>query len=343
MFKKWAQAATARNAGRAPNRSDSGAYKFCYDATSSSDGEARLLDGNADFAVMTRPLSDASMMRMPNAWMLPSLAGAVAIVFNVPGIDSGKLRITREQLADVFLGKITRWSGLANATMNPSLVNVTESITLIVRRESSGVTEVLTSALSSFSDEWRTSIGTSSLPKWPTAPVRPESDGGDGVAVLIRTTNYSLSYASLQDVKTFHLAQATISNKAGMFVLPSADSVIAAANNTAAVFVNQSLAGSSIFFASLVDQDGPKTYPIATFSYVVFDALDCDIAFDLLFFMYWSWHSPIADTTATVQDLVPLPDTIRQACPVRSCPFPLRPVRSWYVLRTILRRPASRV
>ena len=331
MFKKWAQAATARNAGRAPNRSDTGAYKFCYTATNSSDGEARLLDGNADFAVMTRPLTAASMMRMPNAWMLPSLAGAVAIVFNVPGIDSGKLRITREQLADVFLGKITRWSSLANATMNPSLLNVTESITLIVRRDSSGATEVLTSALSSFSDEWRTSVGTSSLPKWPGAPMRPESDGGDGVAVLIRSIKYSLSYTSLQDVKTFHLALATISNKAGNFVLPSADSVIAAASNTAAVFVKQSLAGSSIFFASLADQDGPKAYPIATFSYVVFDALDCDIAFDLLFFMYWSWHSPTAETTATDQDLVPLPDAIRQACPVRSCPFPLRPVGSWYI------------
>ena len=322
MFKKWAQAAPARNAGRAHNRSDTGAYKFCYTATNSSDGEARLLDGNADFAVMTRPLTAASMMRMPNAWMLPSLAGAVAIVFNVPGIDSGKLRITREQLADVFLGKITRWSSLANATMNPSLLNVTESITLIVRRDSAGVTEVLTSALSSFSDEWRTSVGTSSLPKWPGAPIRPESDGGDGVAVLIRSIKYSLSYTSLQDVKTFHLALATISNKAGNFVLPSADSVIAAASNTAAVFVKQSLAGSSIFFASLADQVGPKAYPIATFSYVVFDALDCDIAFDLLFFMYWSWHSPTAETTATDQDLVPLPDAIRQACPVSLLPVP---------------------
>ena len=321
MFKKWAQAATARNAGRAPNRSDTGAYKFCYTATNSSDGEARLLDGNADFAVMTRPLTAASMTRMPNAWMLPSLAGAVAIVFNVPGIDSGKLRITREQLADVFLGKITRWSSLANATMNPSLLNVTESITLIVRRDSSGVTEVLTSALSSFSDEWRTSVGTSSLPKWPGAPIRPESDGGAAIAVAIRIAKYSLSYAAQGDVKAFRLKVAALSNRAGEFVTPNPISVQSA---TALAFSSLGVSSGdsgTIFTRSLVDpkgdsEDSHRAYPIATLVYIAFDAdtlikqTDCSQVltsrlFDVLFFVVWALNDQLADSIAGDADFIP--------------------------------------
>ena len=321
MFKKWAQAATARNAGRAPNRSDTGAYKFCYTATNSSDGEARLLDGNADFAVMTRPLTAASMMRMPNAWMLPSLAGAVAIVFNVPGIDSGKLRITREQLADVFLGKITRWSSLANATMNPSLLNVTESITLIVWRDSAGVTEVLTSALSSFSDEWRTSVGTSSLPKWPGAPMRPESDGGAAIAVAIRIAKYSPSYAAQGDVKAFRLKVAALSNRAGEFVTPNPISVQSA---TALAFSSLGVSSGdsgTIFTRSLVDpkgdsEDSHRAYPIATLVYIAFDAdtlikqTDCSQVltsrlFDVLFFVVWALNDQLADSIAGDADFIP--------------------------------------
>ena len=119
--------------------------KYTYKPTGSGDGKAKLVNGTVAFAGSDSALSATEKLAIPNAWFVPSLAGAVAVGFNVPGIGSEELRIPREALADVFLGKIRQWSGLA--PWNPKLANVTQNISLVVRSESSGTTSVFSSAL----------------------------------------------------------------------------------------------------------------------------------------------------------------------------------------------------
>ena len=127
--------------------------RYAYEPTGSGDGKAKLVNGTVSFAGSDSALSAKEKLAVPNAWFVPSLAGGVAVGFNVPGIGSEELNIPREALVDVFLGKIGRWSGLA--PWNPKLENLTQDISIVVRSESSGTTSVFTSALSSFSAEWR--------------------------------------------------------------------------------------------------------------------------------------------------------------------------------------------
>ena len=125
--------------------------KYTYNPTGSGDGKAQIVAGSVHFAGSDSALSAKDKLAVPNAWFVPSLAGGVAVGFNVPGIGSDELSIPRDTLADVFLGKIRQWSELA--PWNRKLENVTQEISIIVRSESSGTTSVFTSALSSFSAE----------------------------------------------------------------------------------------------------------------------------------------------------------------------------------------------
>jgi phosphate transport system substrate-binding protein len=122
---------------------------------------------------------------MPGAWVVPTLAGAIAVGFNVPGIHTGDLRIPREVLAEIFLGKLRRWSELAEFNPQlPQLELMTQNISLVVRSDSSGSTEAFTEALSSFSAEFKARVGKSALPNWPVVEFRAK--GVDDAAVQIR-------------------------------------------------------------------------------------------------------------------------------------------------------------
>ncbi len=159
MYEKWMIAASAKT---------SSAYE--YSPTSSSDGKKRLVDGSVHFAGSDSALSSSDKQQMPNLWFVPSLTGAIAIGFNVPNMSDLQLRIPRETLAEIYLGKIRRWSELA--PWNPALTSVDQNISVVVRSDSSGTTEAFTGALSRFSNEWASAVGTSSKPTWPARSCR---------------------------------------------------------------------------------------------------------------------------------------------------------------------------
>jgi phosphate ABC transporter phosphate-binding protein len=287
--------------------------RYTYEPTGSGDGKAKLVNGTISFAGSDSALSAKEQLAAPNAWFVPALAGGVSVAFNVPGIGSEELNIPREALADVFLGKIWRWSGLA--PWNPKLAGVTQNISVIVRSEDAGTTSVFTSALSSFSAEWKASVGSSSLPKWPVAASKLR--GNAGVAVGIRVTPYSIGYVNIGDAKTYDVPYAKIANAEGRFVSPSLEAVQAATNTFIPRLEALAKNGSTNFFVDTVDPKGePGAYPISTFTYVVFDAdrLDCDTMRDVLFLMFWAWTDESAAEMSTDQFLSPISRGARAPC-----------------------------
>ena len=290
---------------------DAQAVTYKFNPSGSSAAEAQLIDGTIDFAALASRPTKKAMDAMPKLWVVPSVGGAVAIVFNVPGIAA--LKVSRENLAGVFLGKIRVWSELAKD--NPSLANVTEKISLIVRSDSAGVSEVLTSALSSFSAEWKASVGTSTRPKWPVS-YKQYIEHSD-LAIGVRLAEYSLGYTSVDDANTFQLSVAQISNAAGRFVLPTYDAVAAAMSAFAPAFADHVVAGNTtIFFTPIVDPpvSAPDGYPIAAFVYVVFDTerLSCSTLFNVLYFVYWSWMDIDAAALAMFEKFVVLPKDVSE-------------------------------
>ena len=121
VYRKWMEVLSSKRHG-------DNLY-YTYEPTGSGDGKARLINGTVPFAGSDSALSAKEKLAIPDAWFVPSLAGGVAVGFNVPGIGSEELSIPREALADVFLGKIRRWSGLAQ--WNPKLENVSQDILFV--------------------------------------------------------------------------------------------------------------------------------------------------------------------------------------------------------------------
>jgi len=287
--------------------------EYTYAPTGSSDGRAKLVAGSVHFAGSDSALSAKEKLAIPNAWFVPVLAGGVAIGFNVPGIGSEELNIPRQALADVFLGTIWQWSGLA--AWNPKLAGVEQNISLIVRSEGSGTTSVFTSALSSFSAEWKASVGSASLPKWPTAASKRE--GNSGVALGIRLTPYSLGYLNLADAKTYGVSFAKVANAEGQYISPTLASVQAGTAGCLPKIEELVRNGSTDFYVDVVDPRGvAEAYPISTFTYLAFNPsrLDCDSLFDVLFLVFWAWANADALSMATEKSLAPINDDVRSAC-----------------------------
>jgi len=287
--------------------------KYTYQPTGSGDGKAQIIAGSVHFAGTDSALSAKEKLAIPNAWFVPSLAGGVAVGFNVPGIGSEELNIPRGALADVFLGKIRQWSGLAQ--WNPKLENVSQDIQFVVRNDSSGTTSVFTSALSSFSAEWKASVGSASLPKWPVAVSKFE--GNAGVAIGIRLRPHSIGYLNVADATAFGVLCANISNAEGRFISPTLAAVQAATDALGPKMEALVKNGSTYFYVDAVDPPGiPEAYPISTLTYFVFDVdrLDCEVLSHVLFLIYWAWTDQNAAAIAIEQSLYPIPDGIRSAC-----------------------------
>ena len=302
VYRKWMEVLSSK-------RHKDNVY-YTYEPTGSGDGKAKFVNRTVPFAGSDLALSAEEKLAIPDAWFVPSLAGGVAVGFNVPGIGSEELSIPREALADVFLGKIRRWSGLAQ--WNPKLETVSQDISIVVRSESSGTTSVITSALSSFSAEWKNKTGSSGLPKWPVAASKHE--GNAGVAVGIRVTPYSIGYLNVADAKTYGVAYAKIANAEGRYIAPTLEAVQAATNAFGPKLEALVKNGSTNFYVDAVDPKGePAAYPISTFTYLAFDVgrMDCETMLDVLFFVYWAWTDANAGKYATEQLLSPITSGVR--------------------------------
>ena len=194
---------------------------YVFDGTTSAEAKFRLANGLAQFAGTDTTLSPEQRAQMPDAWLLPSLAQAVVIGYNLPGFTDLELQIPREALAAVFLGRIRMWSELAE--WNPRLQGLEQPIVVIVRSDGAGTSHAMTSALSSFSAEWNGKVGVSSKPLWPRKDLQGEGDMG--VAMQIKLNSFSIGYLSHKDAATFRVLMARVGNAAGTFVAPTSSSV----------------------------------------------------------------------------------------------------------------------
>jgi hypothetical protein len=298
------------------------------DADADADARNCLTDepGRCQFAAFDSAPSADLMRQKPNMWLLPVLGGAIAVGYNLPD-HTDQLRIPRQVLADIFLGKISRWSELA--PWNPALARVSANISLVVRADPSTSSEVFTRALSRFSSGWKEANASSSRrPNWPRfdSTVRSETS----MALHIRVTPYSLGYLSHMNAMVFEVPMAHISNNEQCrngandnsigssdlcFVAPSTLSIQAAMNGSAAKLKEQlddqiALQMSPTQFAlDIVNANGTSSYPIAMLGYFAFDptTLSCDVLREVMYLIYWSWKD--AEAAAAARDLDASPIT----------------------------------
>lgn len=251
-----------------------------YQSIGSGGGIRQISAGTVDFGATDAPMTEAEEQKAPRKlWHIPTTIGAVVVTYNVPGL-SGELKLSPAVLAEVFLGKISKWNDPKLAEANPGAALPDQNITVVFRTDGSGTTAVFTDYLASVSPEFKSQVGAGKSVKWPKGL---GGKGNEGVTGQVKTTPGAIGYVELAYATQNEMRVAAIQNKSGEFVQPKLDAISKAAEG---IELPDSLT------ASLANPDGSGVYPIASFSYILVyeDTNEADHGRALAEFLWWAIH-----------------------------------------------------
>ncbi|HEX8465721.1 MAG TPA: phosphate ABC transporter substrate-binding protein PstS [Abditibacterium sp.] len=230
-----------------------------YQAIGSGGGINQLKNKTVDFGASDAPLSNADLASMPGQVVqIPTVAGAVAIIYNVRGLGSG-LKLSGPVLADIYRGKIKKWNDPAIAALNAGRSLPNQFIAVAHRSDGSGTTNIFTNYLAAVSSEWKTKVGAGKSVDWPTGI---GGKGNDGVAATMKQAAGGIGYFELAYARQNNLPFAARRNKSGAFVLPSIAGATAAAQGAAKQTARDPR-------AMIVNQGG-RAYPIAGYTFIMY-------------------------------------------------------------------------
>lgn len=276
--------------------------KINYQAIGSGGGIRQIKDGTVDFGASDTPMTDGEMQKGKGRLLhIPTVIGAVAIVYNVPGITA-PLNLDGGTLSDIFLGKVRKWNDGKIAKLNPGVSLPARDILVVHRSEGSGTTYIFTDFLASASKEWLAGPGRAKEVAWP---IGLGGKGNDGVAGQVKLIAGSIGYVELAYARQNKLAFAAIRNASGAFVAPSVESATAAAEGVAA-----KLSPKTDYRISIVNAPGAQVYPITSFTWllVYLDQSDPIKGKKLVDFIRWALTS--GQGSAAGLDYAPLPKAI---------------------------------
>ena len=282
--------------------------KISYQSIGSGGGIRQHTEKTVDFGASDAPLNEKQREAAPNTLHIPITIGSVVVAYNIPGIPKG-LRLTGEVLADIFLGKITKWNDPDIQDLNPDLSLPNKDILVVHRSDGSGTTFVFTGYLCSVSEEWKTKVGQGTAVQWPTGL---GAAGNEGVAAVIRGTEYTIGYVELAYALQNNMTYAYLQNREGRFIEPTLQTTAAAA---AAVAPTLPKGDESWFHVNLLNAPGPDSYLIASFSYLlvykdlsVLPTMTKEKAQALVEFLWWATHD--GQKYAPALEYVPLPPEV---------------------------------
>lgn len=273
-----------------------------YQPIGSGGGIRQITEKTVDFGASDAPMTEEEMAKIPGVLHLPTVLGAVAVTYNLPGV-SQSLKLIPDVLADIFTGTITRWNDPRIAQLNPGVNLPAKDILVVTRTDGSGTTYVFTDYLAAVNPQFQQKVGVGKSVKWPTGL---GAKGNEGVAGQIRQTEGAVGYVELAYARQNDLAVAALRNQAGTFVEPSV-----AATTAAAAGVADRLDANSDFRMSLVNAAGPQAYPISTWTYLLLPGHfeDCSKARALADVVRWSVTE--GGAAAEELDYAPLPENVR--------------------------------
>ncbi len=284
-----------------------------YQSIGSGGGIQQHIEKTVHFAASEAPLTEAQAGKIPKTLHIPITIGGVVPIYNIPGIQKG-LKFTGEVLADIYLGKITKWNDPKLIALNPGISLPDQQIIVARRSDGSGTTFVWTSYLSNVSPEWNATVGRGTSVNWP---VGLGGKGNEGVTALVQQNPYSIGYVEFAYAKKNNLAYGYVQNAAGEFIEPSIESFAKAADYAVVTLPRGDESWSRVSIVnSLTDNKQAKgAYPITSFSYIlvykelnVLPNIDEVTAKALVEFLWWAIH----DGQNYASDLyyVPLPPSI---------------------------------
>lgn len=272
--------------------------KVNYQSIGSGGGIKQVNAKTVDFGASDMPLKQ-EVLDKDGLVQFPTVIGGVVPVVNVTGIKAGDLRLTGEIIADIYLGKITKWNDKAIAELNPNARLPGDDIAVVRRADGSGTTFIFTNYLSKVSGEWKSKVGEGTVVQWPNGM---GGKGNEGVAAFLQRIPNSIGYVEYAYAKQNNLAWAWLKNPAGEFVRPDDESFKAAAAGTDW--------GKSAFGEILTAQAGKAAWPISGATFILMHKVQAKPAqaAEVLKFFEWSYKN--GSKLASDLDYVPLPESL---------------------------------
>lgn len=274
-------------------------HQINYQSIGSGGGQQQIIAKTVDFGASDDPLS-AEKLKDNNLLQFPAVIGGTVPVINVDGIKPGELKLTGEVLANIYLGKITKWDDAAIVALNDGLKLPSADIIVVHRSDGSGTTFGWTNYLSQVSSEWKDKVGEGKAVKWP---VGQGGKGNEGVAGYVRQLANSIGYVEYAYAKQNNLSWTQLQNRDGNFVQPEQTSFAAAAANADW----KSAPGMGVV---LNQEPGAESWPItqATFILLHKTADKPEQTKAVMEFFDWAWDN--GGKLASELDYVPLPKEV---------------------------------
>jgi phosphate transport system substrate-binding protein len=273
-----------------------------YQSIGSGGGIKQITAKTVDFGASDAPMK-AEDLEANGLIQFPAIMGGVVPVINVKGVESGKLRLTGELLANIYMGKVKTWNDPAIAALNKGMTLPSDAITVVARSDGSGTTFLFVNYLSKVSAEWKSSVGEGTSVKWPAGV---GGKGNEGVASYVARINGAIGYVEYAYAKQNKLAHALMANKDGQFVAPSDDAFKAAAAGADWV----KTPGMGVI---LTDQAGKASWPITGASFILMHKSQAkpDNGREVLKFFDWAFKNGAA--LAQELEYIPLPPAVQAA------------------------------
>jgi phosphate transport system substrate-binding protein len=250
--------------------------------------------GATDVPLTDKQLAGAGLVQFP------TVVGGVVPVVNLPNVQPGQLKLTGAILADIYLGRITKWNDAAIVALNPGLVLPDAAISVIHRADGSGTTFLFTNYLSKVSAVWKKQVGEAPSVNWP---IGLGGKGNEGVAAFVSRVPYSLGYVEYTYVRQNHMTDVRLSNAAGVMVRAMPEGF-----RSAAAYAEWHKGFQQI----LTQQAGPKSWPITGATFIVLPAQERAFNGGLKSVLrFFDWAYKKGDSVADALDYVSLPVPVK--------------------------------
>ena len=272
--------------------------KINYQSIGSGGGIKQIVAKTVDFGASDMPLKPEELDKQ-GLVQFPAVIGGEVLVYNLPGIKSGEIRLTGAVLADIFLGKITKWNDKALADLNPKVALPDRAIAVVRRSDGSGTTFIFTNYLSKVSPEWKTKVGEGTAVQWP---VGLGGKGNEGVAAFVTRIPGSLGYVEFAYAKQGKLSYTLLQNAAGNYPQPDEDTFKAAAVGADWT--------KSAFYEILTNQPGKDAWPITGATFILVPKVSDKPAQTSESLKFFDWAFKNGAKLASDLEYVPLPDAL---------------------------------
>ena len=288
IYSKWADA-YKKETGNGLN----------YQSIGSGGGIKQIEAKTVTFGATDMPLK-VEQLEKDGLVQWPMVMGAIVPVVNLEGVKPGELVFDGDTLANIYLGKITKWDDPAIKKLNPNVKLPSEAITVVRRSDGSGTTFNFTDYLSKVSADWKSKVGSGTAVEWP---VGVGAKGNEGVSGNIGQTKNSIGYVEYAYAKQNKLTYTALINKGGKTIQPTNEAFQAAASNA-------DWANAPGYYLILTDQPGDKSWPIVASTFILMhkDATDKAASAEAIKFFKFAFAK--GDKMAEELDYIPMPESV---------------------------------